>query len=423
MNMSNDIIKNSRNTENAPKCAVSTQSVAFSHYNNISAQLPIDPKSGKMVAGDVREQAIQCLNNIKAIIECTEHNMSDVVRINIFLKNIMDIRVVNQVYTTFFNSYLPTRTVLAVAALPMEGALVQMDAVITNGEGTTPQEPCDLVKLVRNTENAPKSAVSTQTVAFSHYNHISAQLPVDPKTGNIVVGGAKEQAAQCLKNIKGIMEGIDVPFDDIVKVNIHVQNLSDIEAVNETYTTFFPDSSIARTVGYVPARSVVVAEGLPMHALVQIDATVSHGDGTPPQAVEDRHGIVIKANNTEDAPVCALSTQTVAFSHYNNISAQLPIDVKTGNIVAGGVKEQATQCLNNIKTIIESIKHVMDDVVKINIQLKNIEDLDALNEIYPTFFKGDLPARTTIGVSAIPMDALVQIDAILSNCEGTPPAK
>lgn len=421
--MSNDIIKNSRNTENAPICAMSTQSVAFSHYNNISAQLPVDPKSGKIIVAGVKEQAEQCLRNIKSIVESIDHTMADVVKVNIFLKNFMDIRIVNQVYIAFFQSYLPTRTVLAVAALPMDGALVQMDALVSNGEGTHPQEPCELVKLVRNTQKAPKSSWSTQSVAFSHYNHISAQLPLDPSTGNIVVGGAKEQATQCLKNIKGVMEGIDVPFDDIVKINIHVQNLSDLEAVNEAYTTFFPDSAIARTVGYVPARSVVVAAGLPMHALVQIDATVSHGDGTPPQAVEDRHGIVIKANNTEDAPICALSTQTVAFSHYNNISAQLPIDVKTGKLVAGGAKEQAVQCLNNIKAIVESIKHSMDDVVKINIQVRNIEDMEAVNEVYSTFFKGDLPARTTIGVSAMPMNALVQIDAIVSNCEGTPPAK
>lgn len=421
--MSSKIIKKSRNTEDAPICAVSTQSVAFSHYNNISAQLPINPKSGKIEVGCVKEQAKQCLENIKAIVKSIDHTMQDVVRINIYLKNITDIEVVNEVYSSFFQSYFPTQTVLAVAELPMDDALVQMDAVITNGEGTHPQEPCDLVKLVRNTKNAPISSVSAHSVAFSHYSHISAQLPINPKTGNIVVGGAKEQAAQCLKNIKGIMESIDVPFDDIVKINIHVQNLSDIEAVNEAYTTFFPDSSIARAVGYVPARSVVVAEGLPMHALVQIDATVSHGDGTPPQSVEDRHGIVIKANNTDDAPKSALSMQTVAFSHYNNISAQLPLDVKTGKLVAGGAKEQAEQCLKNIKTIVESIKHDMDDVVKINMQLRNIADIDAVNEVYTSFFKGDLPARTTIGVSAIPMDALVQIDAIISNAEGTSPSE
>ncbi|WP_375748696.1 RidA family protein [Vibrio sp. HN007] len=415
------IIKVSRNTENAPVSSVSTQSVAFSHYNNISAQLPVDAKTGELVSGGVEEQAKQCLNNIKAIVESIDHGMYDVVRVNVYLKNITDYDAVNEVYASFFQNYLPTRTVLSVAALPMEGALVQMDAVISNGEGTHPQDPCDLIKLVRNTENAPLSSTSTQTVAFSHYNHISAQLPVDPKTGNVAVGGVKEQAAQCLKNIKAIMEGVDVPFDDIVKINIHVRNLDDVEAINEVYTTFFPDSSIARTVGYMPARSVVVTEGLPMNALVQMDATVSHGDGTPPQEIEDRHGIVIRPNNTESAPVSALSTQTVAFSHYNNISAQLPIDPANGEVVAIGAKEQAMQCLNNIKSIVESVDHVMDDIVKVNIQVRDMADMEAVNEVYTSFFNGDLPARTVIGVSDIPMNALVQMDAIVSNGEGTPP--
>jgi len=419
--MSGGIIKVSRNTENAPNGSFSTQSVAFSHYNNISAQLPIDDISGELVAGGIKNQARQCLANIQSIVESIDHAMHDVVRINLFLKNISDLDAVNEVYASFFNSYQPTRTVLAVAALPLDGALVQMDAVISNGEGTHPQAPCDLVKIARNVASAPINPISTQTVAFSHYNHISAQLPVDPQTGNVVAGGAKEQAGQCLANIKAVLQGIDVPFDDIVKINIHLKDLADLDAVNEVYTTYFPDSAIARTVSYVPARSVVAASGLPMDALVQIDATVSHGDGTPPQAVEDRHGIVIRANNTTRAPQSPLSTQTVAFSHYNNISAQLPIDPDTNAIVAVGIKEQIGQCLANIKAIVESVDHVMDDIVKINIQLKDMADLEAVNEVYATFFNGDLPARTVIGVSAIAMDALVQVDAIVSNGEGTPP--
>ncbi|MFD1009487.1 RidA family protein [Oceanisphaera ostreae] len=420
--MSSTIIKLSRNTENAPVNSISTQSVAFSHYNNISAQLPVDSKTGAIVAGDITEQAKQCFENIKAIVESIDHVMDDVVKINIFLKNISDIGAVDAVYATFFQNYLPVRTTVAVAALPLDGALLQVDALLSNGEGTAPQAPCDLVKVAKNTENAPKSSVSTHTVAFSHYNNISAQLPVDPATGKLIAGSVKEQTGQCLKNIKAILESIDVPFDDIVKVNIFLKNLADIDAVNEVYTTFFPDSSIARAVAYVPARTVIAASALPMDALVQIDAVVSHGDGTPPQAVEDRHGIVIRANNTENAPKCALSTQTVAFSHYNHLSAQLPVDPKTGAVVAGDVTEQAKQCLTNIKAIVESIGHVMDDAVKINIQLKNIADIDAVNKVYTTFFNSDLPARTTVGVSAIPMDALVQIDAVISNAEGTPPA-
>ena len=410
--MSGDIIKIAKNTENAPNnLGPYTQTVAFSHYNNISAQLPIDPKSGKIVGNDVKEQAKQCLNNIKAIVESIDHVMDDVVKINIFLKNISDIDAVDEVYTTFFQSDLPTRTTVAVAALPMNDALVQIDAVISNGEGTPPQMSLDLIKVSRNTENAPKGLYS-QTAAFSHYNNISAQLPIDPKTGEMVAGGVKEQAKQCLNNIKAILESIDHVMDDIVKTTIFVKNISDIEAVNEVLTTFFPS--------YVPARSTVAVAALPMDALVQIDAVVSHGDGTPPQLPEDSRLLVIEASNTENAPKCPYS-HTVAFSHYNHVSAQLPLDPKTGKMVTGGVKEQAVQCLKNIKAIIESVDHVMDDVVKINICLKNIADIDAVNEVYTTFFPSYLPARTTVGVSAIPMDALVQIDAVVSNGEGTPP--
>lgn len=412
-----------RNTENAPSSiGPYSQTVAFSHYNNLSAQLPIEPKTGKLVSGGIKEQAEQCFKNIKAILDSINHVMSDVVRITLFVKNIKDIDAVDEVYKSFFPTYVPTGTTVAVAALPMD-AMVQIEALVSNGEGTIPNAPQagDLIKLTNNTANAPTSPLSTQTVAFSHYNNLSAQLPIDPKTGRLVAGGIKEQAEQCLKNIKAILESIDVPFDDIVKINIFLKNLSDTDVVNEVYRTFFPDSAIARSAAYVPARTIVAASALPMDALVQIEAVVSHGDGTPPQAVEDRHGIVIWANNTENAPKSSLSTQTVAFSHYNHLSAQIPLDPKTGEVIAGGVKEQAGQCLKNIKAIVESIDHVMDDVVKVNIFLKNIADIDAVDEAYKTFFPGGVPARRTVGVSALPKDALVQIDVVVANAEGTPP--
>ncbi|GLO59832.1 reactive intermediate/imine deaminase [Vibrio sp. MACH09] len=418
--MTGGIIKLSRNTTNAPTSSLSTQTVAFSHYNNISAQLPVDPKTNEIVAGGIKEQADQCLRNIKAIVESIDHVMDDVVKINVFAKNISDIEAINEVYSTFFQEYLPTRTTVAVAALPLTGALVQMDALISNGEGTAPQDPCPLVKVAKNSDNAP-TGLYTQTVAFSHYNNISAQLPVEPNSDTIVAGGVKEQTKQCLRNIKSILESIDVPFDDIVKINVYLDDLSNLDAVNEVYSTFFPDSAIARTVAYVPARTIIAAEALPMGASVQIDAVVSHGDGTPPQEIEDRHGIVIKANNTDKAPLNALHTQTVAFSHYNHIAGQLPIDAESNQVVSIAINEQARQCLSNIKAIVESIGHVMDDIVKVNIQLKNIDDLEAVNDVYASFFEGELPARTVVGVSAIAMDALVQIDAVVSNGEGTPP--
>lgn len=411
-----------RNTENAPKgIGEGSQTVAFSHYNHFSAQLPIDPKTGLVVEGGVKAQAKQCFENLKNVVESIDHIMNDVVRITIFVKNIKDVDLIDEVYKSYFTTYVPSRTVVAVAAIPMD-ALVQVEAVLSHGEGTIPNAPQagDLIKLTNNTINAPLDVLSTQTVAFSHYNNVTAQLPIDPKTGRVVEGGIKAEAAQCLKNIKAILESIDVPFDDIVKVNIYLKDLADIDRVDEVYTTFFPDSAIARAVAYVPARTVVAVTDLLKGASIQIEVVASHGDGTPPQAVEDRHGLIIEANNTEKAPISKLSTQTVAFSHYNNISAQLPVDA-AGKMVAGGAKEQAFQCFTNIKEIIESIGHGMDDVVKVNVFLKDLTDFELVNSACDEFFKEVVPAKRVIGVSALPKDALVQIDVVAANAEGTPP--
>ena len=403
-----------KNTTNAPKSiGPYSQAVAFSHYNNFSAQLPLDPKTGAIVAGGVKEQARQCFENIKAIAESIDHALDDVVRLTVFVTHIADVDAVDQVFASFFPGYVPTRTTAAVAALPL-GVLVQIEALMSHGEGTIAGAPQagDLIKVARNTDKAPQSAFSTQTVAFSHYNNLSAQLPLDPKTGALVAGGVKEQAGQCFSNIQAILESIGHVMDDVVRITLFVQNISDLDAVQEVYKTCFP--------GYVPALTAVAVAALPMDALVQVEAVVSHGDGTPPQPPEDTRHIVIQANNTDNAPQ-GLGSQTVAFSHYNHISAQLPLDPKTGDIVAGGVQEQAAQCLKNIKAIVESVGHGMADVVKVNIALKNISDMDAVDEIYTGFFPGGVPARRTIGVSALPGKALIQIDAVVSNAEGTPP--
>lgn len=420
--MTNNNAVLARNTENAPIADLYAQTVAFSHYNNFSAQLPIDPKTNKLVEGGVKEQAIQCFKNIEAVVKSIDHVMSDVVRITIFVKDIKDLDLVDEVYKSFFPTYVPTQTKVAVNELPMN-ALVQVEALLTNGEGTIPNAPQagDLIKLVNNTTNAPVSAITTQTVAFSHYNNLTTQLPVEPKSNRIIATDIKGQTAQCLKNVKAILESIDVPFDDIVKINVYLKDLADLTAVDEVYSTFFPDSAIARAVAYVPARTVIAAKELPMGALVQIEAVVSHGDGTPPQTIEARHGLIIEANNTKKAPINPMSTQTVAFSHYNHISAQLPLVAETMELVAGGIKEQTAQCLLNIKEIIESIDHVIEDTVKVNIFLKNMSDLEAVDQVYGEFFNGATPARRVVGVAELEHNALIQIDVVVGNTEGTPP--
>ena len=418
--MSDPNVVVARNTDKAPVSDLYSQTVAFSHYNNLSAQLPIDPATGAIVAGGAAEQAEQCFKNIQAVVESIGHDMNDIIRVSIFLADIMDLNAVEKVQASFFPTYQPARTVVAVDALP-QGALVFIEALVDNGEGTqsVPQAG-DLVKLTNNTHAAPYDAGSTQTVAFSHYNNITMQLPLDPGTGRPILGDVAAQTAQCLRNVKAILTSVDVPFDDIVKVTIFVKNLADASVVDEVYKTFFPDSGIARTVNYLPARTVVPVKDLPYHCDVAVEAVVSHGDGTPPQAIEDRHGLIIEACNTDAAPKCPYATQSVAFSHYNNISAQLPLDL-SGKLIDGTVAEQTAQCLAYVKAIIESVDHAVEDIVKVNVYLADIADLAAMNEAYVAFFGDHKPARKVVGCGELPFGARVMIDAIAGNWEGTPP--
>lgn len=418
--MSDPNVVVARDTDKAPVSDLYSQTVAFSHYNNLSAQLPIDPATGAIVAGGAAEQAEQCFKNLQAIVESIGHDMNDIIRVSIFLADIMDLNAVEKVQASFFPTYQPARTVAAVDALP-QGALVFIEALVDNGEGTqsVPQAG-DLVKLTNNTHAAPYDAGSTQTVAFSHYNNITMQLPLDPGTGRPILGDVAAQTAQCLANVKAILTSVDVPFDDIVKVTIFVKNLADASVVDDVYKTFFPDSGIARAVNYLPARTVVPVKDLPYHCDVAVEAVVSHGDGTPPQAIEDRHGLIIEACNTDAAPKCPLATQSVAFSHYNNISAQLPLDL-SGKLIDGTVAEQTAQCLAYVKAIVESVDHAVEDIVKVNVYLADIADLAAMNEAYAAFFGDHKPARKVVGCGELPFGARVMIDAIAGNWEGTPP--
>lgn len=413
-----------RNTAEAPQNPAYSQTVAFSHYNNIAGQLPVDPQTGNLVEGGVREQATQCFKNLAAVVESIEHDLTDVVRVSVFVTDIRDTVEVDRVLRSFFPTYVPARTTVAVDALP-EGASVMIDALLTNGEGTIPNEPQagDLVKLTNNTHGAPLDGTSTQTVAFSHYNNLTMQLPLDPATNRPLSNCVCAQTRQCLANVKAILNSIDVPFDDIVKVNVFVTDLKDVDSIDGVYRTFFFDSGIARAHGYVPARTIVPVKELPYHARVAIEAVVSHGDGTPPQAIEDRHNIIVEAVETSAAPQCELSTQSVAFSHYNHLSGQLPVDVASGELVSGDATEQARVVLSHLKAIAEACEHSLEDTVKVNVYLADLADLDAVEVAYREFFPEGTPARRVVGTGVLPLGARVMMDAILGNAEGTPPVK
>ncbi len=93
-------------------------------------------------------------------------------------------------------------------------------------------------------------------------------------------------------------------------------------------------------------------------------------------------------------------------------SGQTPVDPETGRLREGGVAEQTHQCFDNLFAVLADGGLGPDDVVKVNVYLTDMGDFDAMNEAYSTRFTDPPPARTTVGVAALPMGARVEIELV-----------
>jgi 2-iminobutanoate/2-iminopropanoate deaminase len=95
----------------------------------VSGQVPVDPATNIPVTGDVQAETRQVLANIQRILEGCGASLADVVKCTVFLTDVEDFKAMNEVYTEFFGAAKPARTTIAVAALPLPGAKVEIDAV------------------------------------------------------------------------------------------------------------------------------------------------------------------------------------------------------------------------------------------------------------------------------------------------------
>lgn len=93
-----------------------------------SGQIPLDPATGEMVAGDIRRQAGQVMANIAAVLSAAGAGFGDVVKSTVYLVDMNDFGVVNEVYGSCFPEHRPARSTVAVKALP-RGALVEIEVI------------------------------------------------------------------------------------------------------------------------------------------------------------------------------------------------------------------------------------------------------------------------------------------------------
>ncbi|MFQ6862857.1 MAG: RidA family protein [Beduini sp.] len=126
------------------------------------------------------------------------------------------------------------------------------------------------MKNIVNTEMAP-SAIGpySQGVNIGDFIFFSGQIPLDPKTGEMVENDIKVQTKQSLENVKALLNDQGLDFSNVVKTTVFLDNMDDFAAMNEVYSNYF--------VAPFPARSAVAVDKLPKGALVEVEVIAYKG--------------------------------------------------------------------------------------------------------------------------------------------------
>jgi 2-iminobutanoate/2-iminopropanoate deaminase len=122
----------------------------------------------------------------------------------------------------------------------------------------------------------------------------------------------------------------------------------------------------------------------------------------------------ITAINTQAAPkAIGPYSQAVVAGGFVFVSGQIALNPSTASIIEGGIMDQTLQVLKNIEAILKEAGLSLNRVVKTEVFLKDFNDFAAMNDVYATFFPGDIkPARITVEVSRLPRDVLVEIGCV-----------
>jgi 2-iminobutanoate/2-iminopropanoate deaminase len=137
------------------------------------------------------------------------------------------------------------------------------------------------MKKIISTSEAPGAVGPySQAVRVGSTIYCAGQIPLDPKTGQIVAGGIDAQARRVLDNVAAVLRAEGLGFENIVKTTIFLTDLADFQTVNEIYAGYFEQAP--------PARSTVQVPALPKGARIEIEVIAVADDGD--QTVADTSG-------------------------------------------------------------------------------------------------------------------------------------
>ena len=337
-------------------------------------------ESGALVAGDIRVQTKQVLDNLQRTLKGAGSQMSHVASVTVYLKNAADFAAMNEVYWTYWPADPPVRTTV-MANLVMPDALVEMSMVaLRSGAERLVIHPAGWVKAA----NPYSYGIKSGDTFF-----LAGLVSRNGKDNSPVEGDMTAQTRTVLDNAGEILKAAGMTYADVVSSRVYITDTATFQDMNVAYRAYFSANP--------PARATVKAGLTAPQYLVEITLT----------AVRNSSRAVITTPNADGSPGRANPNLSSAI----RVGERLYLAGMLGNTETnkGDARAQTRETMARIGRTLKTAGFDWSDVVDGVVYLPAIRDYSAMNEGYREFFTKGFPARATVEAGLVSPDGLVEI--------------
>jgi enamine deaminase RidA (YjgF/YER057c/UK114 family) len=312
------------------------------------------------------DQVRQCLENVRGLVEAAGLTMDHIVYVQVYLDDMTRYEALDKTFGEYFPKTPPARAVLGVARLPEPS--VQITAVaVRDLKG---KQPVDLANPKPN--RAYSAGMLTHDRLF-----VSTMLGSDPSSGK-VPGEAAKQVDLALDRLNTVVEAAGLTLSNMVFVNPYLTSEIPMRIMNEHYARRFE-------FGNTPGRATIEVSSLPEGAHIAYT-------GVAVRDLAERRAI--RPKNMPPSPTaspCVFAGETLYCSAKSGF-----IPGPNGGVFAAATADQVRQTMRNLLDNLEEADMKFDQVVSTTIYLDDLSELTAFGKVYRKYFRGILPAQTTV---------------------------
>jgi 2-iminobutanoate/2-iminopropanoate deaminase len=360
----------------------------------ISGALGFDAETGTLPDAPV-DQMKHIMKNISAILKQAGSSYNSIIRAVLYLSSSSFQKEVDEEYYRWFQGLrVPVRTVIVVKQLPRAGK-VELDLVAA-------VETFNSIKNITS-DKVPKAIgpfVTSKRASHKSSYIFTTALGIDPKTEDFASGDIAGQTKQAMTNLKNTLGRAGSSLSNVLRCTIYITDMAHFLSLNEEYTKWFNQ-------GEFPTRTCVAVSKLPKNALVLIDLVAVE------EPVKKFQSITYEdiPKNTEPATV---AKKLRAYTPLTYVSGLIGTDSK--GTLGESVKEQTHNILKSLASTLKNANSNLGKVIKANVYLSDIGDLNEMNEEYAKWFvKGSEPVRLVVALLELPQKARVQMEFVVAN--------